>query len=776
MPSARGIRAGAAYIELYAHDNRLIRGMRRAERRLKAFGKSVSAIGRRMMGLGAVLAAPFAIATRTYAKFSDTMSAVKAITGATAEEFEGLRDQAKELGRTTSFTASQVAGAQVELGRMGFKSREIEDAIPGILNLARATGTELPSAAAIAAAALRGFQMDASETGRVADILSATANNSSQTLEDIGEAMKMVAPIAKEAGASIEDTASALGILANNGIKGTMAGTALARAYKNIAAGKGAKIFKDLSIETADANGNLRPLSEMLTELGEKTKHMGSAERLRIFETIFGRAQSAALKLASGTAAFDNLHDVLVKSAGTAKKTADVMDDNLGGSFRRLWSAVEGIQIAIGEVLDGALRDMSERLTQASAWVTKLVKDNRDLVVTVVAVVAGLLAAGAAFVVLGTMISSVGSVLGVFSGVITGVGTAIGVLGSVLAALVSPIGLVITAVVALGGYILYATGAGAKALGWLADKFGKLRDDAVEAYGGIANALAAGDIGLAAKILWLTLKMEWRRGVKYLKGIWCEVEKFALNVFYGMQAAWETAVHGIVVALIEGTAAMKQAWASFEGFRKKAVTQAGNWIAKQWTKLKSLFDDSIDVDAAVKYLDDMTETEIDDIDRETKRSKADIERNRATSREMAKTQHEEDLAEIGKKSLGLEDEYARKLKDSEAAIAKARAEWKAALNKAREKNKPKAETDEGPGKMEKPQELLDKVKESLAGLGDTLDRAAEKITVRGTFNAAAIRSLEAGTAADRTAKATEETAKNTKRIVKAAEEGGLVFS
>jgi len=264
--------------------------------------------------------------------------------------------------------------------------------------------------------------------------------------------------------------------------------------------------------------------------------------------------------------------------------------------------------------------------------------------------------------------------------------------------------------------------------------------------------------------------------VKYLKSIWYEVEKFALNVFYGMQAAWKLAVHGIVVALIEGTAAMKQAWASFEGFRKKAVTQAGNWIAKQWTKLKALFDDSIDVEASVKYLDDMTKTETGDIDRETKRTKSDIERDRATTRQMAKTQHERDLAEIGKKSLSLEDEYAQKLKDSEAAIAKARAEWKAALAEAQAKNKPKAETaDEGPGAMEKPADMIEKVKASVAGLGDTLAKAAEKMTVAGTFNATALAGMEGGTAADRTAKAAEETARNTRPLRDLDEDNALVF-
>ena len=161
-----------------------------------------------------------------------------------------------------------------ELGRAGFKPAEILDAIGSVLNLARATSTDLPRAAELASAAMRGFGLTARDTTYVADVLTATANNSAQGLEDIGESLKYVAPMAKEAGEDIRDTAAALGVLANNGIKGSMAGTALARAYKNLSKTGSHKMLKKMGVEAVDANGNLRKVADILSDLGQATAKM----------------------------------------------------------------------------------------------------------------------------------------------------------------------------------------------------------------------------------------------------------------------------------------------------------------------------------------------------------------------------------------------------------------------------------------------------------------------------------------------------------------------
>jgi len=200
MPSGRAIRAGRAFVELFADNSKLVRGLRAARAKIRAFGQRLQNIGTRIAATTAAMAVPVGIAVRTFAGFEDQMAQVRAVTGAADSDFEKLTQRAKELGRTTSFTAAQVAGAMTELGRAGYKPAQILDAIGPALNLARATSTDLPRAAEIASAAMRGFGLTAKDTTYIADVLTATANNSAQGLEDIGESLKYVAPLAKEAG------------------------------------------------------------------------------------------------------------------------------------------------------------------------------------------------------------------------------------------------------------------------------------------------------------------------------------------------------------------------------------------------------------------------------------------------------------------------------------------------------------------------------------------------------------------------------------------------
>jgi TP901 family phage tail tape measure protein len=419
----RGIRAGAAYVELYADNNKLSRGLKSAGVKLKAFGRSVGKTGRELVKMSASIAVPVAFAVRTFAGFTDEMAKVQAVTQATDAEFKKLTDTAKTLGRTTSFTAAEVGGAMTELGRAGFKPTQILDSIDAVLDLARATSTELPRAAEISAAAMRGFGLEASESRRIADLLTATANNSAQGLEDIGESMKYVAPLAKEAGATIEDTAAALGVLANNGIKGSMAGTALGRAYKNLAKSAPQKVLEGVGVKALDASGNLRKVSTVLAELGEATKELGSGERLGIFEEVFGRGSAAALKLASGSD-FKDMVDVLDDIQGTAKKTAETMDKTLGGSFRKLFSSVEGVQIAIGEALAPEINALAEYLTKTGGEVTKWIAENKDLVVTILKVVAVVAAVGVALVALGSILGLLGTLFTVVAGTVGALGAA----------------------------------------------------------------------------------------------------------------------------------------------------------------------------------------------------------------------------------------------------------------------------------------------------------------------------------------------------------------
>ena len=304
-----------------------------------------------------------------------------------------------------------------------------------------------------------------------------------------------------------------------------------------------------------------------------------------------------------------------------------------------------------------------------------------------------------------------------------------------------------------------------------------LKEDALASFGGIADALAAGDISLAAKILWLALKMEWTRGVNFLEKVWLDFRNFFIRIGYdawhGLLATVEIVWNALEIGWIETTAFFAKLWANFAGFFAKSWQEIKAGAQKAWNWIKSLFDDSIDLKAENKLVEEQKQAAIAGIDDEQKRQMAERDAQRGAERNRAAAQHEAALAGIGQANLDkrreLEEAYAGRLAGNETDLAKARREWREAIDAARSKRAAK----EAGG------DPAAKVRDALAGLGDIGDMVrgeAAKVGVRGTFNAAAIRGLVAGTAADRTAAATEETARNTKRLVQSAQTGGLTFA
>lgn len=396
------IRAGAAYVEVTAQTSKLQRGLATAQAQLQNFGRSCTAIGKDMLMLSGAFAVPMAMAVKGFADFDDQMRLVRAVTKATKQEFESLTQVAAKLGRETSFTAKQVADGMVSLGRMGFSPKEIEQAIQPTLDLARATGTDLGEAANIAANSMRIFGIEASKMSDVADILTATANGSAQTLTDLFEALKMAGPQAKAAGENITDTSAALGVLANLGIKGSLAGTALRKSFSQFAKTKVQDKLKAVGISTVDANGNLRKMAEIIADIGRVMATMPSAEKLAFAEDIFDiRGSLAGLSLGGNVKELDAFIERLYDVKGTARTTAQEMDAGLGGSFRKLLSAVEGAMNAIGKALEGTLKPFIDKITATTLAVIKWIEANSGLVTAFAATIAGTAALGAALIVIG---------------------------------------------------------------------------------------------------------------------------------------------------------------------------------------------------------------------------------------------------------------------------------------------------------------------------------------------------------------------------------------
>jgi len=444
MASRRDVRAGRAYVELYTVDGKLNQGLLRAQRYLSAFGAGVQAVGRKFLMLGTMAAVPFALATRVFAGFSDEMQTVLAVTGAVESDFRKLTATAKELGRTTSFTAGQVAAAMANLGRQGFSAEEIDASISSVLNLARATRTDLAEAANIASATLRAFSLDAKEMTRVADVLVATANNSAQTLLELGESMTYAAPIAEEYGLSIEQTCKALGVLANMGIKSSRAGTGMRQIMLSLADPAAQAQLRGVGVEALDATRNLRPLGDVMLDIGRAMVGMTNAQRLALGKELFDRrAMGAALKLAKTD--FPALQKAIDNAGGTAARTAQIMDAEIGGAFRRLWSAAEGTAIAIGEGLSKEIRGLAQLLTQSAGAVTGWVKANSAAIIQAAKWAGVLVLAGGALMAVGGVLSAVAMALGIVRKALIG-------LQALWAAQITPMMLCIAAAAALVVY------------------------------------------------------------------------------------------------------------------------------------------------------------------------------------------------------------------------------------------------------------------------------------------------------------------------------------
>lgn len=429
MSANANIRAGRAYVEVTAETSKLRANLNAAQSQLRDFGKACQGLGRDMMALGGALSLPFILAERSFAGFDDKMRLVQAVTSSTGEQFDQLTKTAQRLGRETSFTAQQVADAMIGLGRMGFNPSEIVSAIDSVLNLSRATGTDLAESADIAANSLRIFGLEAEKMSQVSDVLTATANGSAQTLTDLFEGLKMAAPQAASCGESIEETCAALGVMANMGIKGSLAGTALRKAFVQFADTKVQAMLREVGVESVDASGNLRKMATVMRDIAVATAKMPTAERLSFMKDVFDvRGMMSGISLTANIDEMDKFLARLKDVSGAADETARAMDRGIGGSFRLFRSAVEGTMNAVGEALTETLKPMTDDVTAVINTFTKWVEANRGLVTSVAATVASVAALGGALFVLGTTSRVLGTGVDVVSKAVSGVSGLFGLL------------------------------------------------------------------------------------------------------------------------------------------------------------------------------------------------------------------------------------------------------------------------------------------------------------------------------------------------------------
>lgn len=544
----RGIEAGKAYVKAYWDDSAIVRGLKRTQNAVRGAGKAIGRAGLGLMGVAGTLAAPLAAATRVFTSFDDQMRTVKAVSGSTDAEFARLTETAKRLGATTSFTASDVAGLMAELGRAGFAANQIEEMTGAVLDMARATGTDATLSSGIMAATIRQFGLEASEATRVADAFTIAANKSFNSVESLGEAMAYAGPVAADLGMSLEETLAVFGSLGNVGIQGSNAGTAVRR-LATLTAAEAAKFQEIFGVATADAAGNARPLIDVLSDINDATKDLGSADRAAKFNEAFGLLGiTAASAIGKAGVSTRELLDDLENSGGAARKAAVEMDAGIGGSFRMMWSAVEGVAIGIGEALAPAISDIADHFTNVAGKVLAFITNNKTLVVTMAAAVPVVGALGAALVVLGTTFVWLAAVMGV---------------------IFSPAGVLIGGLALATAAVLKFTNTGAV----IAEAFHGVFDPLIDSLKTVQAAIEAGDIEGAAKVMFAALKVIWAEGTTSLKSIWAESISWMSKLLVDATSGWGTLWAHMMMdfANMTGNQEMWQRWSDVHLQRGQAI-------------------------------------------------------------------------------------------------------------------------------------------------------------------------------------------------------------
>ncbi|HCR3569569.1 TPA: phage tail tape measure protein [Proteus mirabilis] len=349
-------------------------------------------------------------------EFNVGMSKVQALTrlDKNSDEFKMLREQARELGATTAFTANQVAQGQAFYAMAGFKPEQIKNAMPGTLAMSLAGDIDLGTTADIGSNILTGFKLDSDQMGRVSDVLVGAFTRSNTSLTMLGDTMKYVAPVASGLGVDLETAAAATGKLGDAGIQGSMAGTSLRAILGRLAEPPkmAAKALEELGIKTRDAKGNLRDFPELLAELDKKTAKMGNAQRAGFFKHIAGEEAFSALSVLAEQAGKGELQTLvadLKQAKGEAQKVAGTMTDNLSGDMKNLQSSWEDLGIQIFDGIDSPLRQISQSITRVISKVGVWMKENPELAKTLTMI--GLAIAGI-ITTLGILSLSIAAMLG----------------------------------------------------------------------------------------------------------------------------------------------------------------------------------------------------------------------------------------------------------------------------------------------------------------------------------------------------------------------------
>lgn len=593
---------------LKATDSGFVKTFKDAQDAVKTFEKNsnsmTTAVGKVMQGTGAAMTKYITTpligvgvaAAKVGGDFEAQMSRVKAISGATGDTFEQMKQQAIDLGAKTAFSAKESAAGMENLASAGFNAQEIMQAMPGLLDLAAVSGGDVAMASENAASALRQFGIDASDAGHVADVFARAAADTNAECNDMGYALKYAGTAAHTAGWSFESTAAAIGIMSNAGIKGEQAGTTLRGALTRLMNPTEAMYnkFQELGIAINNHDGSMKSLSEIITELREKTKGLGDDQRNSALATIFGtNALSGMLALIdAGPEKLDSLTKSLQNSDGAADEMARTMQDNANSSIEQMMGALESAAIVIQKILAPSIRKVADAI---SGLVEKFVSAPESTQKLVVAI-------GAIAIAIGPVLYALGMLVKAFQTMKVGLGvlgdgiSLFKKLGSAIGFLTSPVGLVIAAVALLVAGFIYL---------WNTSE--DFRNFWISLWEGIKSAVSSAvewiqntwksigewfnnlwkSIKEGADNVWTTIQEAPGKTADWIVSKWSETKEFFSNIWKGIKESASEAWEGVLNILSPYVTAIKNVFQPMIDFFTNLWTQIGSIASSAWGIIKT---------------------------------------------------------------------------------------------------------------------------------------------------------------------------------------------
>ena len=417
-------------------------------------GDKISGAGEKLLPVTAGITALGTVAVKTGADFDAAMSKVAAVSGATGDDLEALRAKAREMGSQTKFSASEAAEAMNYMAMAGWKTEDMLSGIEGVMNLAAASGEDLATTSDIVTDALTAFGLTAADSAHFADVLAAASSNANTNVSMMGETFKYAAPVAGSLGFSVEDTAEAIGLMANAGIKSTQAGTSL-RSIMTALAGDVkfcGESIGEVEIQTTNADGSMRELSDILADCRIAFSGLSESEQASAAQALVGKnAMSGFLALMNAAPAdIDKLSGAISNCDGTSLSMAETMQDNLAGQLTILKSQLEELAISFSDILMPAIRSIVSHIQGLVDKLNQLDPQTKETIVKIALVAAAL---GPMLIVLGKTISGIGSVLSLVSKAPAAIGAVKGGITAVTGALGVSMGTILAVVAAIAALV-----------------------------------------------------------------------------------------------------------------------------------------------------------------------------------------------------------------------------------------------------------------------------------------------------------------------------------